>query len=135
MKSWTRTLIIGICGVALVACVPIPKNLKVAVPVRACVVNGSTWTTDGAPFGAAGHVSQMMDSVNAIWQQTNVAFVFLPNPKLIDDPQPPGMSLDGPPFVAKGKLGDSRLDDERDLYGSDEGQADRRQSNLPAGDK
>lgn len=50
------------------------------------------------------------------------AFIFLPEAKVIDDPQPPGMLLDVPPYVAKGMPGDVRMDDTRG-FGSDEAQA------------
>ena len=63
-----------------------------------------------------------MDQVNAIWNPADIAFLFLPDPRVIDDPQPPGMRLDVPPYVATGLPGDIRVDDTRG-FGSDEAQA------------
>ena len=116
-------MVVGSVGAFVCSgCGRFPTRIRIAVPVRACVVQGGSWTDPAVPFGAAGQVSQMMDSVNAIWSQTDVAFVFLPEPRVIADPQPPGTQLLVPPFIAKGQMGDIRLDDERG-YGSDEAQA------------
>ena len=122
MKWLSLLNVLAACGTLLAGCLNVPTKMKTPVPVRACVVRGGPWTAPGVPFGAAGYVSQMMDAVNAIWGQTDVAFIFLPDPRLIDDPQQPGTQLDVPPYKAPGKLGDIRLDDMRG-YGSDEAEA------------
>jgi hypothetical protein len=122
MTRILRILIAVAVTITLAACPMMPTQIRTPIPVHACVVQGGPWTTDGAPGGPAGHVSQMMDAVNAIWQQTNVAFLFLTEPPVIDDPQPPGMALDVPPYVAKGQPGDIRMDDTNG-YGSDEAKA------------
>jgi len=120
--SVTLHIAIGAVSVLLCGCDNDAPTVKIPVPVRACVVNGSPWTLPGDPLGAASRVSQMMDDVNAIWSSTGVAFLFLPEPRVIEDPQPPGMPLNVPPYVAKGQLGDIRMDDTRG-YGSDEAQS------------
>src|SRR5262245_19349395 len=107
MRSCIMCLLMAAAAMTLAACPTTPTTLRTRVPVLACVVNGTAWAASG-PQAAEVHVSQMGDAVNAIWNQTNVAFLFLPDPRVIDDPQPPGMKLDVPPYVAKGQLGDVR---------------------------
>lgn len=104
---------------AVALCWGCGNNPKTPVAIRACVVNGSPWAPDKQPPIVTAKLAETMDAVNAIWKDTNVAFLFLPDVRIVPDPQPPGTTLDVPPYVAKGELGDIRKDDDNG-YGSDE---------------
>jgi hypothetical protein len=122
MNVWRLAVAFLAVGLSGKACTNPRTQIRIPVPIRACVVKGGPWTTSGSAFGASGFVSETMDQVNAIWNAAGIAFLALPDPRVIDDPQPPGMALDVPPFVAKGMPGDIRVDDMRG-FGSDEAQA------------
>lgn len=86
-------------------------SVKRVIAVRACVVEGTPDTQQVAADAGARAAE--------IWRQAEIGFVTLLDPPVLKDPQPPHAPLDVPPYEAKGKLGDVRVDDQRG-YGSDE---------------
>lgn len=111
MKSakWGYSLALGMLPLAVSGC-----PVKRVITVRACAVQGVN-----NPRTLAADATER---ASKIWWQAEIGFVVLANIPIIPDPQPPGLSLPVPPYIAKGQLGDIRLDDDRG-FGSDENEA------------
>ena len=90
------------------------------VPLRVCLADGAWGGLQTA--AAEARAADTIVAASKIWWAADIAFLPLPDAVRISDPQPPGTSLDVPPYRALGKVGDVRIRDGFG-YGSDEADA------------